>query len=101
MPILPNATSADQLLKTDAALRDCASDAQIGVDHLDVMLLPAELDGALGECVLQLLTLLMVEYLVGTRLSDVDHGTTCQMTRLNQIGNVHGGPPEECGLLLG
>src|SRR3954454_22276456 len=68
--------------------------AEIGVDDLDVCLLPAEIAGALVQRVLQAQALLVGQHLVRRGLADVDHGLAAEMPGRDEVRD-HGSPPGE------
>ena len=79
-PISPSVTRPIRSVKPwrFAAL---GGEAEVGVDHLDIALIPAQLDGALAQGVLQAGALLVGQDLVRGRLAHVDHGLAAEMVR--------------------
>ena len=65
--------------------------AEIGVDDLDVGLLPAEIAGTLAKRILQAQALLVAQDLVRVGLADVDHGLAAQVPGRHEFGD-HGSP---------
>src|SRR4051794_10049231 len=83
---------ADQLLETAALRGGSTAQAEIGIDHVDVGVMPAELASALPKSVLQPQTLLIAHDLVGRRLADINHRFARQMRRRDQL-RFHDRPP--------
>ena len=73
--------AADQVGEALAVRRTPGGEAEVGVDHLDIALIPAQLDGALAQGVLQAGALLVGQDLVRGRLAHVDHGLAAEMVR--------------------
>jgi hypothetical protein len=69
-----------------------AAQAKIGIDYIDVSLMPSEFAGALAQRVLQPQALLIAHDLVRCRLPDIDDRLARQMGRLHQFG-LHERPP--------
>jgi hypothetical protein len=61
--------------------------AEIGVDDLDICLLPAKIAGTLAKRVLQAQALLVAQNLVRMGLTDVDHGPAAQVPGRHEFGN--------------
>src|ERR1700693_1880970 len=81
-------------LKTAALRGGRAAQAEIGVDQVDVGLMPSQFVGALAKRVLQPQALLIAYDLVWRRLSDVDNRPARQVGWLDQFG-LHEAPPPE------
>ena len=80
--ISPTSAEADppyELVEATAWVGGCSAQAKIGIDHVDVGLMPAEFVGALTQPILQPQALLVAHHLMGCRLADVDHGLARQM----------------------
>ena len=90
---LPQGDAGDQLLEATTMLGGRSAQAEIGVDHLDGGLLPAELASALAERVLQAQALLVGQHLMRAGLTDVDHGLAGQVPGCDEF-RVHGSPPD-------
>ena len=82
-PDFPQSDPCDKLLEPDASFGGGGGVAEIHVDYQYVFLMPPELLGSLAQGVLQSPAFLVVEHLVGTRLSDVDYGKASQVPVLN------------------
>lgn len=89
-----------ELLKAEPANGGGGGAPGIVIDDEHVLLLPAKLTGTPRHGILQPLALGVGHYLVRARLPDIDHGASCQVSGLNQIGNGHRTSPEKCGLVL-
>jgi len=93
-PHLAEPDPTDEFLKTAALRGGRAAQAEIGVDQVDVGLMPSQFVGALAKRVLQPQALLIAYDLVWRRLSDVDNRPARQVGWLDQFG-LHEAPPPE------
>jgi len=84
-PDLAEADPADQFLEPTPLCGGGATQAEIGVDHINVGLMPSEIASALPQRVLQPQTFLIAHHLVRRRLSDIDDRLACQMCRFDQL----------------
>ncbi len=66
--------------------------AEVAVDNDDVVVSPAEADGAVFEGILEPQALLMREHLLRARLPNVNHGFARQMLWGHQFGGRHRSP---------
>ena len=71
-PDLAEPDPADELLEAAAPRGRGAAQAEIGIDHVDIGLMPSEFAGALAKRVLEPQALLIAHDLVRRRLPDVD-----------------------------
>jgi len=83
-----------QFFEATATCGGRAAQAKVGVDHIDIRLMPAEFVGALAEGVLKPQAFLIADHLVGRRLADIDDRLARQVSWLDQLG-LHERPPPE------
>ena len=76
---LAQGDAADQIHHTLAVTGGLGAEPEIGIDHLDVVVMPAEFEGALAQGVLQARALLVAQNLVRRGLADVDHGLAAEV----------------------
>src|SRR4051812_24888736 len=76
---LAQGDAADQVHHALAVTGGLGAEPEVGIDHLDVVVMPAELEGTLAQGVLQARALLIAQDLVRRGLADVDHGLAAEM----------------------
>src|SRR5689334_123888 len=76
---LAQGDAADQIHHTLAVTGGLGAEPEIGIDDLDVVVMPAEFEGALAQGVLQARALLVAQDLVRCGLADVDHGLAAEV----------------------
>ena len=92
MPTWPSVTRAIRSLKPSRCVGRRSAQAEVGVDHLDILLAPAEVEGAPAQVILQAQALLVGQHLVRGGLADVDHRAPCEVAVVDQFRS-HGSPP--------
>ena len=83
-----------EFLKAVTSLGGAGGSALILIDDPDLVLVPAEFEGALPEGILEPGALLVGQGLVGAGLADVDDRQALEVKRLDEIGCIHEEPPE-------
>lgn len=91
-PHLAETDTANKLLEAAALRRRCSAQSEIGVDHVDIGVMPAEFASALAKSLLEPKAFLIAHHLVGRRLPDVDDRLARQMVRRDQL-RLHGESP--------
>src|SRR5215203_1324292 len=84
---------ANELLEAAALCGGGTAQAEIGIDNIDISVMPSEFAGALPKRILQAQAFLIADRLMGCRLSDVDNRLARQMCRLDQFGFHEKSPP--------
>lgn len=93
-PDLVRRDLADQLLEPFPVLCGGGRQAQIGVNDLNVVLVPPQLQRPCLQCVLQAQALLIGQYLMGAGLANVDDRPVRQMAGGDELV-VHAKSPEQ------
>jgi len=88
------ANPPDQLFEAAAHCSGRAAEAKVGVDYVNVRLMPAEFVSALAEGILKPKAFLIAHHLMGRRLANVDDRFARQVSWLDQFG-LHGRSPPE------
>ena len=82
-PDLLEGDKGDEFLEAAASLGGPGRQAEIAVDDVDVVVIPAVGTGPVGEAVLEAKALLMGQDLVGAGLPDVDDGQASEVVGTN------------------
>src|ERR1700694_2936750 len=82
----------DQIFEPLPMRRGCTAQTEIGIDHIDVGLMPPEFASTLAQCILQSQALLIVDHLLRRRLTNIHHRFAIEMVRLDEF-RFHGSPP--------
>jgi hypothetical protein len=83
----------DELFEARAVGSFDGGESQVRVNHVTVIVAPAELQGALSQSVWQVEALVIGQDLGGSGWANVDDGFARQMVGGNKLGSAHRSPP--------